>query len=461
MRVQELLDMSDNIGDFYSKNLEGKLKNNLNELIEKIEKFIEDKSIEEGTILNNSVYKSIIPFSYKSRVKSQLSIEEKVIRNDIKLESISEDGLLICFDDLIGITILTTTIGFQDTAFKYLKDFIEANADSIKVISGMESKKSIFNNQRIQYYHIKILYFNYPVEIQIKSVFLSAFADIEHTLFYKDHEIHELKNYNKKIMHSLAPMLINIEEILHDIYTYDISYMESEMLKTKIYNYIDDNKKEIFGIENDRGRLSYVINQTSQILCSYFSEKMIDFDDSMFNGGMTECRDIKIIRHFYKDSISFNAVSRLLNDESDFIKTYLMFELKLDDKYIEKIDYISEKIDIFFDSMINISESDIFKDFDLKTNIKLKELFEHFEIELENFTEKFQDHFEQESVQEEIIQLVNSGIIISNVISKKEILTSEISGKIEQFFAIQEEEENISYDLSESISNYILEGWNK
>ncbi|MCC2327159.1 hypothetical protein [Bacillus wiedmannii] len=461
MKVQEKLDMSDSVGIFYSENLEGELKDKLNVLVEKIEKFIKDKALKEGTVINNSVYKSVIPFSYKSRVKSQLSIEEKIIRNDIDIKSISEQSLLSCFDDLIGITILTTTIGFQDIAFKYLKDFFKANEGIITVISGLENKKSIFNNDRIQYYHIKLKYFDYPVEIQIKSVFLSAFADIEHTLFYKDHGIHELKNYNKKIMHSLAPMLINIEEILHDIYTYDISYMESEMLKTKIYTYIDVKKNDIFGVTNDKGKLSFIINQTAQILCSYFIEKNMDFDESIFNEEMDTCKDIKIINHFYKDYLPFNAISKILNDESNFLKTFLLFDLKLDEKYKEKIEVISDKIDIFFEGMLNISDSEIFKNLELKKNIQLKELYQYFEIEQENFIERFQDYFEEESLQEELKKLVNSSIIISNAISNKELLTSDVSKKIEKWFSTQEDENNISYELSENISNYILEGWNK
>ncbi|PGD62740.1 hypothetical protein, partial [Bacillus wiedmannii] len=65
MKVQEKLDMSDSVGIFYSENLEGELKDKLNVLVEKIEKFIKDKALKEGTVINNSVYKSVIPFSYK------------------------------------------------------------------------------------------------------------------------------------------------------------------------------------------------------------------------------------------------------------------------------------------------------------------------------------------------------------------------------------------------------------
>jgi len=453
--------MSNEVGRYYSDNLEKLLKEKLNEFVDKIEKFIKDKSIEDRIVLNNSVYKSIIPFSYKSRVKDSLSIEEKIIRNDIRFQTISNEDLLTKFDDLIGVTILTTTIGFQDIALKYLKLYIEENSQFITEISGLDNKKKIFNNETIKYYHIKLKYCGYPIEIQIKSIFLSAFADIEHTLFYKDYEIHELKNYNKKIMYSLAPMLINIEEILHDIYTYDTSYIESEAMRTKIYSYIESRKNEIFEVTNDNGRLNFVVNQISQILFSYLKETKIEFKEEIFSEGMTESNDKKIIDHFFKESLSFNAITKVLNNSSDFFRNYLLFELRSNENYHEKIDLVSSKIDILLDTMLHISSNEIFKNTNIKKSIKLIELYQHFESSYEDFMEKFQDILEHEQLKDELEELVNSSLILNNIISQKEELTSDISENIKKWLQIKEDEDRISYELSEKILKYILEGWNK
>lgn len=464
MSVQELLNLSRDAGLFYSENLEDELNDILNDLVNKIEKFIKEKSVENGTVLNNSVYKSIIPFSYKTRVKSNISIEEKIIRNDIRLEEINKESLLKKFDDLIGITILTTTIGFQNIAFDYLKTFLDINKDEINVVSGLDNKKTIFDNENIEYYHIKLTYNSYPVEIQIKSIFLNAFADIEHTLFYKDHEIHELKNYNKKILHSLAPMLINIEEILHDIYTYDVSYITIETLRTQIYSYVESRTSDIFGVTNESGKLSFIINQISQIICSYFIERNLEFDENFFESGMVESQDKKIIDYFYKDSLLYSAVSKLMNDDSNFFKNIILFELKTIEKNREKIEIFSKKIDVLLEIMLYISENEMFKNISIKRKLRLLDLYRYFEDIYDDYIDEFEEQIkefvEDDDQKKSLEKFINSSLILKKIVSEDQesIALNEI---VEKWIARKEEESIIELTTGEKVSQYILERWNR
>ena len=267
------------------------------------------------------------------------------------------------------------------------------------------------------------------MEVQIKSIFLSAFADIEHTLFYKDHEIHELKNYNKKIMHSLAPMLINLEEILHGIYSYDNSYIESELLKTKIYNFIIKRKRKIFGIKNSKEqRLDFVINKISESLSVYFVERGGKFIQKNLNKGMNGCNDLKIIGYFYKDSLFFNAITKILDDESEFLITYLKYQLKQDIIYKEKVEAnaLAPEINTFIETMLNISNDNLYEGIKLNKNIDLKNLYMKFEEQKEAFFEEFQEYINKSLISEEQINIVNKSLIISNVISDKKIVNTEL-----------------------------------
>lgn len=464
MEVQKLLDVSDKVGKFYDKSLKEDLKVSLNELQNKIEDFFEKKASIDKSLLKDTVYKSVAPFSYKSRVKDSLSIKEKIIRREINFEEISKENLLKYFDDLIGITILTTTMWYQDAAFKYLEEFLNENTENIEILSGMNKKKPIFDNDNIKYYHIKFKYNGYPVEVQIKSIFLSAFADIEHTLFYKDHEIHELKNYNKKIMHSLAPMLINLEEILHGIYSYDNSYIESELLKTKIYNFIIKRKKKIFGIKKSKEhRLDFVINKISESLSVYFVEKEGKFIQKNLNKGMNGCNDLKIIGYFYKDSLFFNAITKILDDESEFLITYLKYQLKQDIIYKEKVEAnaLAPEINTFIETMLNISNDKLYEGIKLNNNIDLKNVYMKFEEQKEAFNEEFQEYINESLISKEHIDIVNKSLMISNVISDKKILNTELYKKIEKCLEEQETEDDSQImDLNDKLLSYIQEGWN-
>ncbi|MGG2028730.1 hypothetical protein AB1282_23780 [Gottfriedia sp. S16(2024)] len=462
MKVIDLLNLSEELGEYYLANLEDKLKNQLKILINDLEKYFEKKCLKENKVLSNSVYKSILPFSYKTRIKSKLSIEEKIIRNDIKLESINENVILEKFDDLIGITILTTTMGYQDLALEFLQSFIEENKETIKLVSSSDEKKSLFKNDRIGYYHIKLIYNGYPVEIQIKSIFLSAFADIDHSLFYKDHDIHELKSYNKKIMHSLAPILIDLEEILHGIYTHDKKYIKSELLKTEIYEYLNGNKSQIFSIEEeqDRGRLNFILSRATELLYVYYKEKDEMFDKSKTPKGMAECRDLKIIQFLYSDSIPYFVISTILDDESDFFRNYLYTELKNDPSYHEKIHLIDDYLIRYLKSLEYISDTEIFKSLQLEKNMQIKKIFEVFVNLTEHFDEKFQDLLDNEEIEEDILNFVIACLVIPSLVKDRSELKMSIGPKVEEYFKTQEKEELIDLDLSETIQEYISERWN-
>lgn len=457
--VKELLNFSEEVGNHYSLHLENELKDITKELEDILYNYLKNKCIEEDTVINNSVHKSMIPFSLKTRVKSKESLEEKVIRNDIKFSPIDNSEILTNFDDLIGITILTTTIGYHDLAHRYFINLVNETED-ISIIGVMDKKKPLFGNNRIQYYHLKLLYKNYPVEIQIKSVFLSAFADIEHTLFYKDFDIYELKSYNKKIMHSLAPILIDLEDILHEIYTQDNSYIELEFLKTKIYKYINKNKIEILELEQiaDNGKLNYSFKLAAEMLTTFYLGKDITiFDENMNLERIDYGKDHNIINMLFDKSVQYSIIRGILGNNDKFFENYLRGELKNDDKFKAKITFLDDYLVRFVDGLNYIAVFDQFNALKTKNNIKLKLIFNEFIDIIEKFNGMFEDQIEV--IDKDVMSFVDSCFIISSLVEDIDEFKSIETKEIFKFLLNKEENEELSLDLSDRIQEFIIEEW--
>lgn len=457
VKVKKVLAFSDKIGGFYSENVEKELKDISNEFEEGLNKYLEKKCSEEGLTRNNSVYKSIMPFSFKSRVKSKDSLEEKVIRYSIAFEDVNKKNILDSFDDLIGITILTKTIGFQDVALNYFKSYVKENKD-IKILNEGKEKKELFGNSRIEYAHLKLKYKNFPIELQIKSVFLSAFADLEHTLFYKDFNIYELKNYNKKFMHLLAPILLDLENILHEIYTQNNSGLKSEKLKSEIYECLRNKKSEILNLEtkDEYGKLDFCFNKAAELLSIYYSEKGATFSGEIEIHN-SEDKVENIISLLFDKSIEFEVINSIFEDTDDFFEYYLRGELKKDERYRPKINLLKEQISFFIIGINNIVKYENMKKLKMKEQIKLKDNFNDFLSVHEKFTMEFEEQIEE--IKPEIQNLINSCLIIQSLVEEPSKINLEELELEFQIFKNAEDSGEIDMELSESIQDFIVKEW--
>lgn len=455
MNVKERLNFSEEVASYYSNELEDKLKQELINLTNKMEEFFKSKVIEDGKELNNSVDKSILPFEYKTRVKSKESLEEKIIRNNIHFEDISVEDILDQFDDLIGITIVTTTMGYQELAYEYLEKFIEENRNDLCLVSAKNNVKSLFGNDDIKYYHLKLTFNDYPVEIQIKSTFLSAFADIEHNLFYKNHDIYGIKKYNKNLMHSLAPILIDLETILHDIYTHDKKDYKYEVFKEEVYEFLIKNKPIIFGIEKDedKNKLNYILKNATEIICVCYKDNRKNI---LSIKEIKENQDLKIISFLYKNSMEFFVISKLLNEQSSFFNCYLKNKLKNNKNYKDKIDVIEDLINEFIETLEYMSDYDDISTLQISSEISLEYVFDKFVTHIEKFYEDFQDLIEDKA-DREFYMFINTFLIIPYLVEEKEGLNKYVS-LVDEYLDDLEESEYI--ESTHEIKKYIIERWN-
>jgi len=197
----------------------------------KLKTLLNDKGEENGLISKNSI-RDLKYFSLVHRIKEPDSLKEKFYRGNLLQENFKtykfKSGAEVyrqrndvkktfrkC-DDLIGVKILT-----------------DLNEDCKKVISILRSNESYLNDQRItlnkedlaaqptimknglEIYKIKGEFnADYSFELQIKSKIVSAWGDMEHSIFYKDYFISPVRETTQATMNHIGKLLYQIDDFL-------------------------------------------------------------------------------------------------------------------------------------------------------------------------------------------------------------------------------------------------------
>lgn len=260
----------DNIIQDYDNKLRPKLEETNKKIIESIKKHLENCCKNSGQIQKNSVYPNLFPFMIESRVKSSVSLKEKIVRKGLfKMLSESEkisDEIQNIFDDLIGVTILVDTSfkidSFANFIFK-LKEFSNDFTITTKDINNTKKKLG-----SLKYYNIKVEYKDdtgsYKIEIQIKSNIVFSFANLQHKLIYKNNSILMSKKAIDLMIKSVTPAILAIEGVINDA---------EELLKNSEIDKNEYKNKEI--IQNWLGKIS---GAEKEILYSYIDDIYVVFN---------------------------------------------------------------------------------------------------------------------------------------------------------------------------------------
>lgn len=260
----------ENIIQDYDNNLRPKLEKINEKIIESIKKHLENRCEDSGQIQKNSVYPNLFPFMIESRVKSSVSLKEKIVRKGLfkrlsESEKIS-DEIQNIFDDLIGLTILVDTSFKIDSFANFIFDLKKFSDDftiTTKDIKNAEKKLGSLN-----YYNIKAEYKDdtgsYKVEIQIKSNIVFSFANLQHKLIYKNNSILMSKKAIDLMIKSVTPAILAIEGVINDA---------EELLKNSEIEKNEYKNKEI--IQNWLGKIS---STEKEILYSYIDDIHVVFN---------------------------------------------------------------------------------------------------------------------------------------------------------------------------------------
>ncbi|MBC1906587.1 hypothetical protein HCA64_08855 [Listeria booriae] len=219
--VEKIIKKADEIATYYENELSESIEMKMVEfkscMEKKLNKFCRKKRITGS----NSVYTELHPFSLKARIKSNMSLKEKIIRDSMVFQIYNDDktemgkNIYEYVNDIIGITILLDTNRHLDLFAEFIFEEIKGNE---KLESCSDKENSLKKFSDIKYYNIKLKYENlYPIEIQIKSNLLSSYTNLEHKLIYKNNKVSAVKQLNGEVIQAITPNLVAIENIIDTV----------------------------------------------------------------------------------------------------------------------------------------------------------------------------------------------------------------------------------------------------
>ena len=445
-----------------AKEIFGIMENKLNEFCK-----------EERIVSENSVYPELYPFGITYRVKSDVSLREKVLRASL-LSQITIDNkneimkrIYANLDDIIGITILLDTN-------RYLAEFanmIKSNRfENIELTKEGETEKSF--SKDLKYHNIKMRYRSnknewIPIEIQIKSRFLFDYANLEHKLIYKNNDVSLMKNANYEIMRLITPSIVTLENIV-DTVEGSLEQSEGEVLDYTRKKVVEKKLKEKY-LDKYRLIASFIDDIDFIIVSGYKAWGKMRKDDIDISGLddevgfetylnlITEERAFPIIQLSGDTSFLLKIISDFIKNQVEITKNILCHEKLSKINYtasIYEVDFIKETVEEYME---------LFKEKHIKKlNIPGKILtYSHKNKKYENSTcdilekaiEKTQEIFE--NLEEPVIekrQEFLSGLLTAIVGKEKydnverilmEIdLEDEICGVMEMIESARKENEN-------------------
>jgi ppGpp synthetase/RelA/SpoT-type nucleotidyltranferase len=214
-------------------------------ITEKLKRIIDDLA-SNFSLTSTTAIRKVKHYSFSARVKDLESLKEKMIRNNLLndfapliLEGFNTtDGDLIQkikdkllqSDDLIGIKILTDINIDCKKMFELISSSeFKSKAQAQGVFLSEEDLKRQPQQMKngLDIFKIKGNYQKYNFELQIKSKIISAWGDMEHSIFYKDYAISPVRDTAQKSMNHVGKLLFQIDDFVESIRGANKDYSEN------------------------------------------------------------------------------------------------------------------------------------------------------------------------------------------------------------------------------------------
>lgn len=306
------------------------------ELVENSREALEDTSKEIKDFFSDIFLDYDNVLNVSARVKSSVSLKEKIFRNDFYLKYKTPENLIKNLSDLIGIRIECRFI--EDEKYVYNKLLKIFNISYEKGYYYSEKNPSIllkFDGEQPQLqkngfgiYKVDGKYISEEItvnfELQIKSFVNVFWGEIEHKILYKNYKYMLTEDLFKDVMYSLKKNLGMIDRQLMILYNHlkDIDEFSKDKRKEQleallskiIYEIYSEKTKEEFGFVVDYRKACDVI--VSYVLKKNCSQRKADYDVIF----------LKVLERLYligDGSICFDEYiefERKINYEDDFCK---------------------------------------------------------------------------------------------------------------------------------------------
>lgn len=219
-----------------------------------------------------SEIRSVPLFELTSRLKKADSLKEKLIKDGIiyKLASNEPTRYLQIVheevDDIIGLRYLVSLNCDCENLFKLIFENTEDFSTLGISFINIEYNPQIMKNKR-KIFRLKAKFEDILFEIQIKSKIDSAWADMEHILFYKDYNFSYTKNNNKNIMTEIGGLLEKVEDVM-------LSLRKNEEQYDEYVSQLDFNqhlRKRYIGLMTSKLETSSLLQENQKILFEIFN----------------------------------------------------------------------------------------------------------------------------------------------------------------------------------------------
>lgn len=306
----------------YLENLEKILKQEIVDLRNTLKECVNLHAKEEqfGLIVSNDSSSEIELYEMVDRVKSPESLEEKIIRNQEFFDLIDKEGAELIDaiqknnDDLMGLRFLVSLSCDCKRLFDLLDKYQEELEKKAIVFLNLKDNPQTMRNGR-PIYRIKGKYKKYPFELQIKSKVDSAWADIEHMLFYKDYQFSYIQSTNKQVMKKLGDLLGQVDELMIQVRESQASY-ERDRKEMEFTQYLGNKfRKQI----HDKIGSAFVLSDYRRVLFYIFSQ-FEDCQQAIILGQ----RNRMITHEFYSLGVSDNNIfvknyTKLIENSLEFV----------------------------------------------------------------------------------------------------------------------------------------------
>lgn len=327
--LKDVIKKSDEIALVYEQDMLEDLESKLERIQRNLKSRLEKLCIESGITTSNSVYHEIFPFSLIFRVKKVESLKEKLIRKYLYEDiydcdrSIIVENIYSKVNDLIGITILIDTNKNLESFANFL---YQGKINEIVAITPKVDALSTFGD--LTYYNIKANYKKMqevvPIEIQIKSTVVSAFTNIQHKLIYKNKDVSIMRDNNERILKSVTPSVIAIENIIDSVeesFTSSEEVVETYKRQKKIKQLILEKVEGTSDFDSFIKDIDTIINRSLQ-------GKLIK------SGGTDKEKEEE---EFWKSLCEEKEVLNFSSNQEDFIIKILTYVCKIDFEFISNI----------------------------------------------------------------------------------------------------------------------------
>ena len=317
LEIFDFIDDTINLVESYKDVLENGTK--------ELEDYFERMLLDHDNVLNIS-----------SRIKSSMSLKEKILRNDFYLKYKSPEKLLENLSDLIGLRIECRFIEEEEDVYNELlkifnlpqeKDYYynESKPNILLKLDGDQPQlqKNGFGIYRIDGKYIsKDITVNF--ELQIKSLVNVFWSEAEHKVLYKNYRYLLKEDLFKDIMSSMNENLSMIDRQLMILYNHlrDMDESNKDKRKKQLEALLSKIIYEIYS-ERTREECGFVVDyrKTCDVIVSYVLRKNgspigDNYDDAF----------IKILERLYQigdNEIHFDRYiefEREINYEDEFCK---------------------------------------------------------------------------------------------------------------------------------------------